>query len=265
MFFQASEEYTKKIDSTFFRLHDHDFYEIYIFEKGDAAYAVEGADYPLSEGDMIFIRPGEMHRVHHKSESDYLRMVIQFDEDFFVRHSCEHYRDIFWERSCGEKNKISAKTAKSAGISDIIGLMREGFSDYDDPYIRSLVVQLLYLAHKNDCFSTENTGKKRVKEIVAYINEHFAEKLSLEEIAEEFFITKYHLTRIFKEATGHTVNEYIRTKRLRYVEELSEDGECTLSEAAIKAGYKDYSSFYRAYKDAHGTPPKKDLKKKINN
>ena len=86
-----------------------------------------------------------------------------------------------------------------------------------------------------------------------------------EEIAEEFFITKYHLTRIFKEATGHTVNEYIRTKRLRYVEELSEDGECTLSEAAIKAGYKDYSSFYRAYKDAHGTPPKKDLKKKINN
>ena len=49
------------------------------------------------------------------------------------------------------------------------------------------------------------------------------------------------------------------------MEELSEDGEYTLGEAAIKAGYKDYSSFYRAYKEANGTPPKKDLKKKINN
>ncbi len=265
MFFQFSEGLTKKADNTFFRLHCHNFYEIFIFLNGDSSYAVEGADYSLNSGDMIFIRPGEMHRVHHRTESEYSRIVVNFDDEFLRAYDCEHYKEIFWGRACGEKNKISAKTAKNAGIADVLELMREGKKSGDGAYTKALLVQLLYLAHKNDCFSTENTGKKRVKEIVAYINEHFAEKLSLEEIAEEFYITKYHLTRIFKEATGHTVNEYIRTKRLRYVEELSEDGEYTLGEAAIKAGYKDYSSFYRAYKEANGTPPKKDLKKKINN
>ena len=89
------------------------------------------------------------------------------------------------------------------------------------------------------------------------------EKLTLDEIADEFYITKYHLARIFKEATGHTVNEYIRLKRIRNVEALSD--EATLSEAAAKSGYKDYSSFYRAYVKANGKPPKKELKKKADN
>ncbi len=263
MLFCASREYTKKINNTLFRLHDHDFYEVYVFEKGDCDYAVEGADYPLEEGDMIFVRPGEMHRVHHRSETEYLRTVIQFDDDFFKHYGCEHYKEIFWNRACGEKNKISAKTAKSAGITEALDALRENLKCRDEAYGKSLVIQILYLAYKNDCFSTENTGKKRVKDIVAYINEHFTERLSLEEIAEKFFITKYHLTRIFKEATGHTVNEYIRLKRIRSVEELSDEE--TLSEAAAKSGYKDYSSFYRAYVKANGKPPKKELKRRTDN
>ena len=263
MFFYASEGFTEKVSSISFRLHCHNFYEIYVFEKGDSTYAVEGADYPLESGDMIFIRPGEMHRVHHKSETEYLRIIIQFDDEFFKHYGCEQYKEIFWGRRCGEKNKISTKTAKSAGISDVIDILREGLENYDEAYIKSLIVQILYLACKNDCFSTENQGKKRVKDIVSYINEHYMEKLTLDEIADEFYITKYHLARIFKEATGHTVNEYIRLKRIRNVEALSD--EATLSEAAAKSGYKDYSSFYRAYVKANGKPPKKELKKKSDN
>ena len=259
MIFHAGADYTEKVNNTFFRLHCHDFYEIYVFGKGDSTYAVEGADYPLEPGDMIFIRPGEMHRVHHRSETEYFRTVIQFDDEFFRTYDCEHYKEIFWGRACGEKNKISAKTARNSGIAHVLDEMHEAFKNYDKAYIQALIVQILYLAYKNDCFSTENEGKKRVKDIVSYINEHYSEKLTLDEIADEFYITKYHLARIFKEATGHTVNEYIRLKRIRNVEELSNDA--TLSEAATKSGYKDYSSFYRAYIKANGTPPKKNLKK----
>ncbi len=265
MIFQVNEEYTKKINSTLFRLHEHDFYEIYVFEKGNASYAVEGADYPLEEGDLIFIRPGEMHRVHHRAETEYLRTVIHFDDSFFKSYGCEHYKEIFWKRACGEKNKIGAKTAKAAGISDVLDTLRESLKGYDEAYAKSLVIQILYLACKNDCFSTENTGKKRVKDIVSYINEHYPEKLTLEEISDKFFITKYHLTRIFREATGHTVNEYITLKRIRHVEELSEEAGLTLGEAALKSGYKDYSSFYRAYLRANGKPPKKEIKRRADN
>ena len=77
-------------------------------------------------------------------------------------------------------------------------------------------------------------------------------------LAEKFYISKYYLCRAFHKATGLTVHDYIRLKRLNLARELKAEGK-SISEAAMMAGFTDYSSFYRAYLKEYGVSPRNDL------
>ena len=93
-----------------------------------------------------------------------------------------------------------------------------------------------------------------VQEILRYINEHLTEHLTLEGLAEKFYMSKNHLTAIFKRAAGTTVARYILYKRMTIArKELA--GGTPAAEAALKAGFGDYSSFFRAYRKMFGCAP----------
>ena len=104
-------------------------------------------------------------------------------------------------------------------------------------------------------FENADTTNKTLKKIINYINNHFTEEITLDTLCENFFLSKYHLCHIFKEATGITVLEYVRQKRLTFADALTKDGK-TLTEGALAAGFGDYSSFYRAYVKRYKTNPK---------
>ena len=76
-------------------------------------------------------------------------------------------------------------------------------------------------------------------------------------LADKFYLSKYYLCRAFHKATGLTINEYVRRKRLVLVHELKDEGR-SLTEAALMAGFHDYSSFYRAYVKEYGVSPRND-------
>ena len=77
--------------------------------------------------------------------------------------------------------------------------------------------------------------------------------ISLDRLANEFYVSKYHLCSIFKKFTGLTIGEYTTQKRLSMADDLVKEGE-SLSDAALKAGFKNYSSFYKAYKKHFSVP-----------
>jgi AraC-like DNA-binding protein len=83
------------------------------------------------------------------------------------------------------------------------------------------------------------------------------EPFSLDHISEHFFISKHHLNKLFRLATGTTIYDYLLYKRVIYAQQLLIDG-LNASEAALEAGFKDYSSFYRAYTKFLGHSPAKD-------
>ena len=80
----------------------------------------------------------------------------------------------------------------------------------------------------------------------------------MDELEKEFFISKYHLCREFKKATGHTVVRYINNKRLSKVKELYKNG-MSINKACVESGFSSYSSFYKAYLKEYKTIPKEGL------
>ena len=95
---------------------------------------------------------------------------------------------------------------------------------------------------------------QRVVEWMQYLDRHFSEDLNMDELAERFFISKFHMMRLFKVQTGFTVHTYLQQRRLLGARQLIERG-MLATEACYRCGFRSYSSFTRAYSKHFGTTP----------
>lgn len=259
--YSAGLERMIKPTNNHFHLHSHLEHEILIFLEGDSKYVVEEKNYDLEPDDIIIIRKHEMHRIYHNSEKDYARIVIMVSPEFFQRYNCKEYEQVFLETNKKRGNRISAELVHSSGLYDAISRLKkysDNFSAMHNPIADSIMVEIMYLINKISMFEKADTTNKTIKNVITYINNHFTEEITLDILCGNFFISKYHLCHIFKEATGLTVQEYVRQKRLTLVDELKKEGK-TLTEAALTAGFGDYSSFYRAYIKRYKTSPKNPI------
>ena len=96
----------------------------------------------------------------------------------------------------------------------------------------------------------------QINEILSYINQNLTQDLAIKNLAEYFYLSSSHLCKIFKDATGTTINRYITAKRITHAKELLTEG-CSVMEACEKCGFRDYSNFLKTFTKAVGISPKK--------
>ena len=239
---------------------DKDLFSIFILLDGEIDYIVEGKRIHLLPKDMLLVGNNEIHQSIFKKglECEYVLLMVNLD--FFIKHNCTDLSDIFFNRS---DNIIRADRVIESGIYDIIKRL-DGYTKEKNPnlvVVSSVIIELLYNLDRQ----VAKTGKQhykqeKIKDIVEYINNHLTEKISLEDIANHFYLTRQYLCRLFKQGTGFTVNKYISYKRIVLVRELHLGG-IPLSLACEKAGFGDYSAFYRAYYKIMNAPPREDISK----
>ncbi len=260
-YYNISEGYQPNSTSSHFQLHTHEEYELFLFLEGDASYIVEDMRYPLHPGDIIIIRKNELHRVFHHSNAPYRRIPLHISPAFFTAYHCEEYEARFLDTTPGN-NQIPAGIVHSSGLYDTFMKLKKYSGGYttgaNSPIMIALLIEIFYMINQlNNVSSVESTDSP-VAKIILYLNEHFTEDISLTMLEEKFFISKYYLCKTFRKATGLTLQEYVRLKRLALAKDLRANG-ANISEAATAAGFKDYSAFYRAYKKEFGSSPREDL------
>lgn len=96
---------------------------------------------------------------------------------------------------------------------------------------------------------------EKIIDIIRYISEHLSEELSIDHLAQKFYISKYHMMRQFKQETGYTIGNYISSKRLLLAKELILN-HTPVMQACFDCGYKDYSTFSRAYRQLFHESPR---------
>ena len=90
--------------------------------------------------------------------------------------------------------------------------------------------------------------------MVKYLNLHLTQRLSIDSLASQFYMSKYYMMRKFKAETGYTIHAYLNEKRLLLAKEQIAAGK-NPSEIWEKCGFGDYSTFFRAYKKQFGVSP----------
>ncbi len=103
-------------------------------------------------------------------------------------------------------------------------------------------------------FKPEARYNRKVIEIINSINDNLGKDLSIDLLADRFFMSKYHMMRIFKNETGYSIHQYISEKRILLARNLIISGMPATS-ACLECGFKDYSSFSRAFKNQLGSLP----------
>ena len=98
--------------------------------------------------------------------------------------------------------------------------------------------------------------------LLKYVDEHFAEKLTLEHIAEKFGFSKNYICQLFKKHFDTTFSIYITKKRMLHAKELLTDRTLSVKEVAYRCGYGDYHHFYRTFRNHFGYSPKEIQDKK---
>jgi len=253
--FRRRDEHPNVTD---YRMHTHDEVELYMLLSGHGIFHIEGTAYPLSPGDVLVMRPAESHYIELTAEVPYERVVINFNVDAFRSIDPSGIlTEALLNREAGKHNQY--KAFSFAGGSSL-GYWQTMMSENGDPYINLLSGLIGLLREIHDIFYREDkqeVAKELLEyQIVQYINSHITEQLTLDQICDHFFISKAQLCRLFRKTTATTVWQYITVKRLVLARQLLEEGE-TPSAVCTMCGFRDYSTFYRAYLKHYGCPPAK--------
>ncbi len=242
-----------------FSMHIHNTYEIYYFVSGAVEYLVEGASYSLHAGDLLLIRPGEVHKPRITESAKYERYNANFSAAFL--HAVDPQSRLlrpFAERPLGQKNRYTAAELSSLPIQKIFHDLCYCTEDAYGKQLKALTFLITLLNAVQDAYNRKSVAEgiqnSREAEIVAYVNAHIAEDISVPRLAKQFYVSASQFNRVFKNATGAAPWSYITAKRLTVAKEKLHAG-MPAREAASAAGFNDYSVFYRAYIKQFGHAP----------
>ena len=217
-----------------YKMHCHDVYEVYYMISGNAEYLLEGRTYTPRPGSLIIIPPGCFHGLRVLDTDEYNRIRLHFAAELL--HYEEQFQLEWYFHSLEECGNYGKNLQDIAIRTRVLSLLTKIFAIY------------------REASGTSRGKEGQVQEIIRYINQNLSAPLSLEGLAQTFYMSKNHLTAVFKRATGTTVARYILYKRMAIVRKELSMG-VPAAEAASRAGFGDYSSFFRAYKKMFGCAP----------
>lgn len=244
-------------------LHSHRFYEILCCTGAvDVEYLVGADRYRLQKGDIIFITPGTSHRplLPGRLQAPYRRDVIRISPEFI-----ENMRQF--DVPVNELVPENSFLLRTAGTrwEYLTELFRWGVAEAErkehrwEMVVMSNACQLL--AHISralqDCSAEPLQAEKPelLDQVLDYIESHIGSKISLADISQHFFISQSTITQTFRNKMGVSFYRCVTQRRLIAAKRMIESGQ-PMEQISEQVGFKDYSSFYRAFKQEYGISPR---------
>ena len=230
-----------------------DSYLFFIVEEGSGVVTYGRKKYKVKAGDCVFLDCRKTYS--HTTDEDNLWKLrwIHFNGTT-AKSIYEKYLDrggevVFSPKELGIIINIHNSLLATAGADDYIRDMK----------INALIGELLVMIMEGSVvYDRPTTGKSRkdVEPIRDYLDEHFREKISLDELADKFFINKFYMTRIFKEQYGTSINSYITGLKITQAKELLRFSDDSLEMIGEKCGIGDANYFSRTFKKVEGISPR---------
>ena len=242
-----------------FNSHMHDCFEFIHVLRGNLLYTVEGSEYLLSDGDIIMTKPEELHSFSFPGEETYQREFLHIYPGFLKRFPelLENLRS----REAGHFNRISASVVKKYGIDTIFREIKKNCvksDEYTDISVLagtpSLIAAVSRVIRDEKPETQVIPLESKSSAALTYINSHYKENLTLDDIAASMFVSSAYLSRLFKKETGMTVKTYINMRRVTDAKNLIASGH-QITSAFWECGFSDYSTFYRAFVKYIGMSP----------
>ena len=250
-----------------FAFHYHEFYKIIYFVDGKVDYKIEGKTYHLKPHDFVLVGANVIHRPEIDGTVPYERYVVYLSEEFLSEENEKGEKLKYcFEEAGRQQNRVVHFGPENC--EQLVGclLRMEQIQQQKDEYmgdllLKSAFLEFMVLYNRNvisqpNAFITTAAYNEKVIDVITYIREHLTEDINVDVLAARCYISKYHLMRQFKEATGYSIHQYINEKRIQAARRMILSG-MPVSQACYECGFHDYSTFARRFKMIVGRAPSK--------
>ena len=251
--------------------HAHDYYECYLFIEGDVTMEIfnthgESSLYEMAPGDLMLVPPGISHHalMHNNSSKDYKRFVFWISRDccnslmqesvdyMYLLQKAEAFHKYIYHLAPASFHLVESK---------FLRLLEEKSSDRYGSLAMShlclcdLILTINRIVYDDDHIHSGTDELALFQNILSYVESNLEDTLSLDDIAGQFFISKYYVAHLFKDTLGISLHQYIIKKRLDECRNAIVTG-ASITGTYEKFGFRDYSSFFKAFKKEYGMSPK---------
>lgn len=242
-----------------FSYHYHDFHKIIVFISGKVTYHIEGKAYHLKPRDILLVSQGAIHKPEIDPSVPYERYIFWIRDDL----SCQELNTCFQKANDRSFNLVRADSALQEHLKDLLPEIEQTLQNkhFGDTVLRNalftqfmIYINRIFLRTSSSPDEKTYSSDTQVEQLLKYINRNLSENLSIDQLANRFFFSKYHMMRKFKNETGYTIHNYITSKRLLMARSLISQG-MPVMKAAQASGFHDYTTFVRAYKKQFGKAP----------
>lgn len=264
--------------------HWHDEAEFTLVKEGSAEYQIDLEDYAITAGDLVFIQPRILHTIALNSTEQIQQKYFQMEQYqqkpfqsetyvFHLNYLGANATDICATRyllplmneeytlPCHISPDHPAYASLNAIFSQINGLYEETPPGYELA-IKSCLLQAIFLllpygvSGKNQ--DTDSASEK-LKTVLDYIHLHYADALSIKELAAQCYFSEYYFMRFFKKHMHMTVIEYLNNLRMEKAVELFEQGYTSIIEVSMSVGFHSLSYFHKVFREKFSMTPKQFL------
>ncbi len=243
--------------------HFHSFYEMFILLGDEAYHIIEGQLYRLQQYDIVCLRPALLHKSHYPVGTPKRRLVINFHFPEQLLHLMpDHVKllDVFNEPL--PIFRFEAKTAQALlqAMSEIFaeGVSTGPIAPLNMHYGFIKMLMALHEHRSQNLFHAESGQSSladKIYDICAYIHSNYPRPLSLESLAQHFYISSCYLSHQFKLVTHFNVTEYIQRTRIRNAQQLLIFTDDSVSQIADACGFNSFSQFNRVFHKLSGCSP----------
>lgn len=252
------------------RYHAHDAYEICYMIEGRRLFFIRDKTHAVEAGDLVLINIGDIHKTVYADNPVYERVVVNFRPDCLAGMAAGAVTEGLLACFSGGQCIFRLQPEEQAQVHGLLARLhaeKAAGTGESALYRKALMAELLVIiariARKPRPWDTGNTTtmQAKVQGIVHYINGNYAARLSLEDLSQRFYISRFHLSRLFRQATGFTVVEYLNAVRVREACRLLAGTGETVTAIAEKTGYGSITHFGRTFKAVTGMAPAEYRKK----
>ena len=264
--------------------HWHDEAEFTLVKEGSAEYQINLEDYAITAGDLVFIQPRILHTIALNSTEQIQQKYFQMEQYqqkpfqsetyvFHLNYLGANATDICATRyllplmneeytlPCHISPDHPAYASLKAIFSQINGLYEETPPGYELA-IKSCLLQALFLllpyGVSGKSQDTDSASEK-LKTVLDYIHLHYADALSIKELAAQCYFSEYYFMRFFKKHMHMTVIEYLNNLRMEKAVELFEQGYTSIIEVSMSVGFHSLSYFHKVFREKFSMTPKQFL------
>ncbi len=243
--------------------HWHMEYELVRMVTGHLTVWLDGVEYRLEPGDLLWIAGGVLHSGQPEPGAVYQCIVFDLD---LLKSSCGQWSRHLRELSAGRLFLLPKPPRVDSTLSLLAELLfthgtgkEKGERLAAFGALCGLFGQMIERGWYTSYLPENESRRKNIrllKKLFSFIETHYAEPLTLEALAREAGMSPKYFCRFFREMTQHTPMQYLNLRRISHACELLSEGSCSVTEAAFACGFNDLSYFIRAFHRSKGLTPK---------